>query len=197
MWLDNKFLILQKILEKEKGSLLDVGCRDQILKKFLNEDIDYKGMDIVQNKQNTNIIQDFNKELNLSDNSFDTITALDVLEHTEEPLKIIKKLLQISKKQLIINLPNIAYYEKRLNFLMIGDLGSKYHFSGTKNQDRHHWFTNYILIQKFMSLNFSNYKIIPVFKTRNKLKFLFYIEKYLYKIFPNLFCWSLLIIIKK
>ena len=35
MWIDQKFKVLGKIFKKEKGSLLDLGSRDQILKKFL------------------------------------------------------------------------------------------------------------------------------------------------------------------
>ena len=33
MWIDLKFVEIEKILKNEKGSLLDLGSRDQILKK--------------------------------------------------------------------------------------------------------------------------------------------------------------------
>ena len=199
MWIDGKFKKIKKILEKENCTLLDVGCRDQILKKFINNNISYTGIDIQQNKEGTNIIKNLNRELNINDNSYDVVTALDVIEHIEEPVKVIENLIKISKKKLIINLPNIAYYEARYKFLIYGNLSEKYHFSGFKKDDRHYWFTNYFMILEFFKKNFDNYsyQIIPVFKTRNKLKILFFLEKMLSKILPNLFTWSIIIILKK
>ena len=197
MWIDNKFIVIKKILENERGSLLDIGCRNQILKKFLNKDINYSGADVTQNENSTNLIIDLNSNLNFENESYDFVTALDVLEHIDEPLKIIKKCLNIAKSKVIINLPNVAYYEFRLRLLFKGDLGSQYHFSGKKKDDKHTWFTNYENINLFFKKNFDKYEIVPVFKTRNKLKFLFLIEKFLYKVFPNLFCWSLIIILKR
>ena len=44
MWIDHKFVVIEKILKHEKGSLLDLGSRDQILKKFLPEKIGYTGV---------------------------------------------------------------------------------------------------------------------------------------------------------
>ena len=94
-------------------------------------------------------------------------------------------------------MPNIAYYEKRISFLLKGDLGNKYHFSGNKYEDRHKWFTNYFLISKFFRENSVNYEIYNISKTRNKLKFIMYLEKLLSKLMPNIFSWSYLIIINK
>ena len=196
MWVDNKFPAIKKILKNEKGSLLDLGCRDQILKKFLNQNINYTGVDITQNKAASNVIMDLNSDFRFEKNSFDYIAAVDVIEHIDKPLKVINECLNISKKMVIINLPNVAYYEFILKFALKGDLGKQYHFSGKKEDDKHCWFTNYHNINLFFKKNFSEYKIIPVFKTRNKLKILYFLEKFFYKLFPNLFCWSLIIILK-
>jgi hypothetical protein len=59
MWIDLKFVEIEKILKNEKGSLLDLVSRDQILKKFLPEKISYTSADISMNKNN-NIISDLN-----------------------------------------------------------------------------------------------------------------------------------------
>ncbi len=197
MWIDNKFFEVKKILKNEKGTLLDIGCRDQILKKFLNENISYFGADIEQNINSSNLIVDLNSNFNFGNEKYDFVTAIDVLEHIDEPLKVIKKCLSITNNKVIINLPNVAYYEFRLRLLFKGDLGNQYHFSGEKKDDKHCWFTNYDNITSFFKKNFDNYEILPVFKTRNKIKILFYLEKLLYKFFPNLFCWSLIIILKQ
>ena len=42
MWIDQKFVVIEKILKNEEGSLLDLGSRDQILKKFLFKLLSYR-----------------------------------------------------------------------------------------------------------------------------------------------------------
>ena len=196
MWIDQKFIVIEKILENEKGLLLDLGSRDQILKKFLPEKIIYTGVD-VSTSNNDNIIFDLNQKFNFDNESFDFVTALDVAEHLDDPKSFLKECLRVSKKKVLIVLPNIAYYESRFRFLLKGNLGSKYHFSGNNKDDRHKWFTNFYLVKNFFEKNSINFEIKRVIKQRNRLKPLFYLEKYLAKFFPNFFSWSFLIIINK
>ena len=196
MWIDQKFIVIEKILENEKGLLLDLGSRDQILKKFLPEKIIYTGVD-VSTSNNDNIIFDLNQKFNFDNESFDFVTALDVAEHLDDPKIFLKECLRVSKKKILIVLPNIAYYESRFRFLLKGNLGSKYHFSGNNKDDRHKWFTNFYLVKNFFEKNSINFEIKRVIKQRNRLKPLFYLEKYLAKFFPNFFSWSFLIIINK
>ena len=196
MWIDRKFVEIEKILRNEKGSLLDLGSRDQILKKFLPEKISYTGVDISINK-NDNIILDLNQKFNFNNESFDFVTALDVAEHLDDPKTFLRECLRVSKKKVLIVLPNISYYESRFRFLLEGSLGSKYHFSGDNKDDRHKWFTNFYLVKNFFEKNSANFEIKKVIKQRNKLKPLIYLEDYLAKFFPNLFSWSFLITINK
>ena len=197
MWLDQKFVVIEKILKDENGSLLDLGSRDQILKKFLPEKIVYTGVDISENKDTNNIIFDLNKNFNFDNESFDFITALDVVEHLDDPKTFLKECLRVTKKKVFINLPNISYYASRFHFFLKGNLGSKYHFSGDNKDDRHKWFTNFYLVKNFFEKNSVNFEIKTVIKQRNKLKPLFYLEEKLAKFFPNLFSWSFLITINK
>ena len=196
MWIDRKFVEIEKILRNEKGSLLDLGSRDQILKKFIPEKISYTGVDIAINK-NTNIILDLNQKFGFKNESFDFVTALDVAEHLDDPKTFLRECLRVSKKKVLIVLPNISYYESRFHFLLKGNLGSKYHFSGDNKDDRHKWFTNFYLVKNFFEKNSVNFQIKKVIKQRNKLKPLFYLEHYLARLFPNLFSWSFLITINK
>ena len=196
MWIDQKFVAIEKILKNEKGSLLDLGSRDQILKKFLHEKISYTGVDISINGNN-NLILDLNQKFKFNNESFDFVTALDVAEHLDDPKTFLKECLRVSKKKVLIVLPNVSYYESRFRFLLKGNLGSKYHFSGDNKDDRHKWFTNFYLVKNFFERNSENFEIKKVIKQRNKLKPLFYVENYLAKFFPNLFSWSFLITINK
>ena len=196
MWIDRKFVEIEKILKNEKGSLLDLGSRDQILKKFLPEKISYTGVDISTNTNN-NIILDLNQKFNFNNEYFDFVTALDVAEHLDDPKTFLRECVRVSKKKVLIVLPNISYYESRIRFLLKGNLGSKYHFSGDNKDDRHKWFTNFYLVKNFFEKNCDNFEIKKVIKQRNKLKPLIYLENYLAKFFPNLFSWSFLITINK
>ena len=45
-------------------------------------------------------------ELPYKDNSFDLVICTEVLEHLEEPAKALKEILRVSKKYLIISVPN-------------------------------------------------------------------------------------------
>lgn len=198
-WIDQKFFYIKNILRKETKvkKVLDLGCRDQILKKFLPDNFIYTGVDITQNNNNNNILMDLNKRILFEDNSYDYVFCLDIMEHLDDPISFLKESYRICSKKIFIVLPNIAYYEKRISFLLSGDLGNKYHFSGNKFEDRHKWFTNYFLISKFFKKNSVNYEIYNINKTRNKLKFIMYLEKILSKLMPNVFSWSYLIIINK
>ena len=42
---------------------MDLGCRNQILKKFVLNNFIYTGVDITQNENNDNILMDLNKEI--------------------------------------------------------------------------------------------------------------------------------------
>jgi len=202
MWIDKKFKIVEKIIKKEASknmTLLDLGARDQFLKKFISSNIKYTGVDRFQNNNDNKIIN-LDNDFHKIKEKYDVITALDVIEHLDDPLTFYKNCKNYTKKLLLINFPNQAYYEVRLNFLFKGKLTNKFHFSGKSSDDRHRWFTNYDNIHEFVKNNkdsSSKIEIIKIYKTRNKLFFLYYIEKILGKIFPRFFCWSFLLVEKK
>ena len=199
MWIDKKFKIVENIIKKvafKDMSLLDLGARDQFLKKFIPSDIKYTGVDRFQNN-NDNLIINLDDNFEKIGEKYDVIAALDVIEHLDEPLAFYENCKKCSKKLLLINFPNQAYYEIRLNFLLKGKLTNKFHFSGKSNDDRHRWFTNYQNVQEFIKKNKdpnSKIEIIKIFKTRNKLFFLYLIEKFLGNLFPQFFCWSFLLV---
>ena len=141
-----------------------------------------------KNRQTARDNYKLNKEKNVIDNNQEKISRFS---------SFLRECLRVSKKKVLIVLPNISYYESRFRFLLKGHLGSKYHFSGDNKDDRHKWFTNFYLVKNFFEKNSVNFEIKKVIKQRNKLKPLVYLENYLAKFFPNIFSWSFLITINK
>jgi hypothetical protein len=78
----------------------------------------------------------------LPDQHFDVLTALDVLEHVEHFHSAFSELLRITRALAIVALPNMASYYHRLSFLCRGRLGTdKYDLPSKPVSDRHRWLT--------------------------------------------------------
>lgn len=135
---------------KNIKTLLDVGCRDCILRKYLNEEIVYAGNDLFQNNEGSvRFVGDINK-ISFSE-TFDCVTAIDILEHVEDPYSLFDKLLSIGNKYLVINLPNCYDLKSKIKFVFKGDLGEKYKFGVENSLDRHRWLMSYRDIINFYS----------------------------------------------
>lgn len=124
-------------------SLLDVGCRDIILKNRILPEIIYSGNDLYQNQSNSVKYVGDILDIDIPDNSYECVTALDILEHTDDPYTIFDKLDKISSSYLIINLPNCYDLKSIYKFIVDGQLGGKYKFGVTNQLDRHRWLMNY------------------------------------------------------
>jgi hypothetical protein len=191
-----------KIIGKLNGErVLDLGCRDKILKENLIGDFDYIPIDFNPNINNADFINhNLENGLPKEINKIDIITAIDVLEHIENIHLIFKECLDKAQKIVVIALPNIAYYKFRFNFLTTGNISGKYTFHKKKVMDRHRWFTTYYanieFIKKNTPLNWKIYKYN--FIAQRKRNFIFYyIEKLLSKFFPQLFVYENIFFLKK
>jgi len=129
------------------GSILDVGCRDGVLKKHIPSDMSYFGSDLFKNGNHVNYVGDI-MEVSF-DRKFDVVTAIDILEHLENPSKAFDKLLEITEKYLIVSLPNCYDLKKRYSFAAHGTMGGKYHFSDKEILDRHRWLMGLAEIEYF------------------------------------------------
>ncbi|OKS88466.1 methionine biosynthesis protein MetW [Mucilaginibacter polytrichastri] len=138
-----------KIIEgRNIKSVLDIGCRDCVLKTHLNNDIDYYGNDLFQNDKGiVNYVGDIN-QLKI-DRTFDCVTAIDILEHTDDPYQIFDGIVKLADKVLIINLPNCYDLKSVYKFSVKGSLGGKYNFGVENSLDRHRWMMNYDQIVRF------------------------------------------------
>lgn len=168
--------VVAKIINKIKiKSILDVGCRDSVLKKYISSEIEYSGNDLFQNDNDSvKYVGDILK-IDIPVNAFECVTALDILEHTDDPYTIFDKIAGISTKYLIINLPNCYDLKSIWKFVLIGHLGGKYKFDVRNQLDRHRWLMNYKEIEKFYLFKAKekqyNVTIIPLYYGSDNLTF--------------------------
>lgn len=86
------------------GDVLDAGCGSGFLKNYLNKDIinSYIGLDIDGKIDIHGSVYD----LPFKNESFDIVTILEVLEHLEHPIAVLKEVVRVSKMRVIISVPN-------------------------------------------------------------------------------------------
>lgn len=124
-----------------KNSVLDVGCSEGSLKNCMSKDVKYVGIDI---SGKPDIIIDLEKDkLKIfEDNSFYTIVCTEVLEHLENIHEMFDELCRVSKRFIIISLPNNWVLFKFS--LLSGKNGQKFYGLPIEiPSDRHKWFFNY------------------------------------------------------
>ena len=172
-------------------TLLDAGCRTKDLRPLLKGCKRYFGTDIIPT---TDVLQcNLEKKLPFKDSSFDIVTALDVLEHLDNPHSAIKELCRVAKKAVFISLPNMYYIEFRIRFLKGNGISGKYNFSETPLIDRHRWILSYSEALAYVSANTFGHNvdhqmILPVRgRTRPIIAPL---ERYLASKWPNLFAYG-------
>ncbi|MEM4204979.1 MAG: methionine biosynthesis protein MetW [Candidatus Methanomethylicaceae archaeon] len=148
----DKYTIVADLLRGEKGVLLDVGARDRTLGRLLaSQGLIYYSADL---GPGYDYQLNLEEKLPLADRSFDYVVALDVLEHIEHIHLAFQELARITRKCLIIALPNMAALPRRWSFLWRGNLGTGKYALLTEHQgDRHRWLTVYPEINAFISTN--------------------------------------------
>lgn len=140
--------IFKEVFQDVK-KVLDIGCDQKQLKKILSGDINYIGVDI---SGMPDVLFNFDKEENLpfEDKSYDLVFCSEVLEHLENIHFIFDELCRLSKKYIIISLPNplsgiFAYlfgkkYAKTTESKEFGKFIKYYGLPIDKPKDRHRWF---------------------------------------------------------
>ena len=111
----------------EKGEkVLDIGCGDGLLLQALSQkgaivsgmDISEEGVRQCREKGFDASLFDVSTEsLPFADKTFDTVIILDVLEHVYEPELLLKEAARVSKKHIVISVPNFNSLPARLQVL--------------------------------------------------------------------------------
>lgn len=120
--IDNFFNNLQAAVKDLKAdSILDVGCGEGFTLNRLKENgigKKLKGLEYSKNAiklgrkiyPDIKIIQGSIYKLPYKNNSFDLVLCTEVLEHLEDPKKALKELARVSKKYLLLSVPNEPYF---------------------------------------------------------------------------------------
>ena len=126
----NEFQVIADLIEKDK-KVLDVGCADGTLMKFLkdNKNIDIRGLELSKNKVQECIAKGLtviegNAEKDLTqfpDKSFDYVVLSQTLQAFLDPELVISELLRVGKKA-IVTIPNFGYWKVRLHLLTKGTM---------------------------------------------------------------------------
>tara|TARA_Y100001970_G_C14215943_1_gene849651 strand:+ start:1210 stop:1806 length:597 start_codon:yes stop_codon:yes gene_type:complete len=126
----NDFKVIADLIEKNKR-VLEVGCSDGILMKFLkeNKNINIRGLEISKTKVQKCIekgltVIEGNAEKDLKqfpDKSFDYVVLSQTLQAFLEPELVLNELLRVGKKA-IVTIPNFGYWKVRLHLLFKGTM---------------------------------------------------------------------------
>ncbi len=125
-----EFNIIAKLIKKD-SKVLDVGCGDGQLMKYIYENItkDIRGLEISKNnvqkcieKGLTVIEGDAEKDLKqFPILSFDYVILSQTLQAFLDPENVINELLRIGKKA-IVTIPNFGYWKVRMHLLFKGTM---------------------------------------------------------------------------
>ena len=126
----NEFRVIADLIEKDTR-VLDVGCADGSLMKFLkdNKNIDIRGLELAKDKVQECIAKGLtviegNAEKDLKqfpEKSFDYVVLSQTLQAFLNPELVIRELLRVGKKA-IVTIPNFGYWRVRLHLLTKGTM---------------------------------------------------------------------------
>lgn len=156
--INNFFNCLSKEVKKLNiNSILDAGCGEGFtLEKLRKEKIGkaYEGVDFLEtaidlgNKAHPNLTlrKASIYELPYKDNSFDLVLSTEVLEHLDDPKKGLKEIARVSKKYILLSVPNEPIF--MLSNLLRGKNVSRF---GNDIEHINHW--SFIGFEKFVKKN--------------------------------------------
>jgi SAM-dependent methyltransferase len=174
-------------------TLMDAGCRTMALRPLLKDCREYYGSDLIPAEGV--LACNLEEPLPFADASFDIVTALDVLEHLNNPHLAFKELTRIARKAVFVSLPNMHYIKFRMNFMMGKGISGKYAFHTDPVLDRHRWVPSYSENVNFIQHNAGRHKVEyePILPKRGRTRIISEpLEKTLGSWKPDLFNYGVL-----
>lgn len=185
----------------EKGQkVLDVACGDGLLLNALSQkgaivsgvDISEEGVKKCKEKGlDVSIVDIATEDLPFADDSFDVVTMLDVLEHLYAPEKLLKEATRVSKKYIIISVPNFNSLPARLQVLF-----GKVPENNRPNKGHVFWFNfgNLMKMTGNEGLHVADLRVNTVYES---VFFIGSIMKFLAKVFPSALALSFVVKFEK
>jgi 2-polyprenyl-3-methyl-5-hydroxy-6-metoxy-1,4-benzoquinol methylase len=190
---DKQEFLVKNFGEFLSGSVLDVGCGNSNLRQLLSARCRYTGVDLLGNPD---IVVNLEKGLPLTTKSYDCVIALDVLEHVNRIHYLIDEICRVSRKYVILSLPNMYEITFRVKYLLGKRLSGKYGLPANHPADRHRWLVSYedartFVYSKVKENKFNIIREFPYYYAYNflPLRFLMNIAK-MAKLSPNLLAWA-------
>lgn len=178
---------IRKMIPEEVKSVLDVGCKDCYFRNFFPK---YVGIDV---NEKCDIKQDLLKisRLSFPKKTFDIVILSQILEHLAFFEELIKESKRVTKKYILIGLPNDFTYDIRIRYLFsskklihLGPYGHKHTFNENS-------------IEKFILKYFGKYeKKWPLFGSTGGRYMPNCLKNFLASLHPNLFAKEIYYLIK-
>lgn len=180
-------------------TLLDIGCGDGLLLSLVAErgiaarglDISEKGIEKSGAKGLDVAVYDADSRIPFPDNTFDVVTLLDVLEHVYAPEVLLKEAVRVSKRWVIVGVPNFSSVAARVQVL-IGAVPE----NNRPNKGHVYWFNEPVLktLARDAHLSLRQTRVNTIFENRFLFGTFF---KFLARITPNLFALSFVVQLEK
>lgn len=130
----------------KSGSILDVGCSENDLKRLIGDIV--FGIDIA-GTPDKNVDLEKKSLSGFTNSSYDFIVCTEVLEHVDNFYEVLDDLRRVSRKYILISLPNCPDIWKVLRIIFTGRTGKFYGLPRKKPEDRHKWFFSWKELDEF------------------------------------------------
>ncbi len=192
---DQKFVFRheQAIQLVEGPRVLDIGCGDGLFLGMVREKglagsgVDFSEEGVKKCKEkglDAQIVDPTRGKLPFSDGEFDSVVLLDILEHLYTPEDLLHEAARLSKKNIIISVPNFSSFPARLQVLF-----GKVPENNRRNKGHVFWF-NYENLTKMIAgegLRISELRVNTFFEN---VAVLGLGMKFLANVFPSVFALS-------
>lgn len=179
----------------KEGTVLDVGCGDGLFLAMLKEKgLQAEGIDLSEEavKKCTQkglqaSVQSFETTLPYEDDSFEYVVLLDVLEHLYSPTILLEEARRVSRKYVVVSIPNFSSLPARVQILKGGVP------ENNRPQKGHvYWFTYRVFLDMC-----THARLTPVEWRNNTFKPFASFSNFFLNLRPHLFALSFVVLLRK